>query len=102
MNLERVKAHARIRTSRSWPARPVRSMLWWLLKPYFQALADELEDRIARLERQVGLPSESAGPPDHDGLALEIDGLRKDVKAIAHRLAGLEEEAASVAGSERP
>jgi hypothetical protein len=77
-------------------------MMWWLLKPYFQAFADELEDQIARLERPVGLPSESAGAPDHDGLVMEIDGLRKDVKAIAHRLGSLEEEAASDAGSERP
>ncbi len=101
MDLERVKAHARRRTGRRWPAQPVRSLLWRLLKPYFQAFADELEERIDRLERQVNHAVSAADSRDHDGLALEIDGLRKDVKAIAHRLAGLEEEAAIGGGHER-
>lgn len=98
MDLTRVKAHARIATRTARLSQPVRSLLWRLMAPYFQAFAGEIEVRLERLERRIGMQPDAV--EDH-GLALEINGLRKDVRAVAHRLAGIEEELAAAAGDGR-
>jgi FkbM family methyltransferase len=99
MDLDRIKAHGTSTTGTAWMTNPIRRALWWLVAPYFQGATIELDKR-----RQADLAVwREAGAA---AAASQLGGARKDMAALAHRLAGLEdageeEERARLALGER-
>ena len=98
MDLGRIKAHGISTTRTAWLTNPLRAMLWRLTAPFFQGIAQENDQRLKEL---------AVGPDcrEPEGLELlrdevmsavrsQLAGARKDAMAVAHRLSGLEEEAA--------
>ncbi|NMJ40774.1 FkbM family methyltransferase [Roseomonas sp. JC162] len=77
---------------------PIRRILWRLESPYFAALLDEIGTLRAELR---ALPP-SPPPPAPPGPDPDVDGLRKDMMAVAHRLASLEDGLAPPPPAEPP
>ena len=81
----------------AWITNPCRAIVWRLALPYFQGISAEIDqhrDSLAgeidqRLHAELASPRNEADP----AAASRLTGLGKDVVAVAHRLAGLEEEA---------
>ena len=92
MDLGRIKAHGRSSTGKAWLTNPLRSVLWRLTVPYFQGTGAEIEQRLQEIEQRF---REFAADIDQGRVASYLAGARKDTLALAHRLAGLEEEAAT-------
>ena len=84
MDLGRVRAHGISTTGKAWITNPIRSAMWFLVAPYFRGIESEI-DGCLRLQAA----SAQARPIPTAQLA----GMRKDAVAVAHRLAGLEEDA---------
>lgn len=87
IDIEALRARGVSPTMRGKITNPVRRLLWPFIAPYFAALLE----RMAANPHQV-----DARPQDHFGngnareLNLYLDALRKDLGAIAHRLASIE------------
>jgi FkbM family methyltransferase len=101
---------------------PVRRWAWWLVGPYFRGAGREIDanlieidrrlaatdgklgdidSRLAHLVRTAAQPHAAGARDTTDGAIIELvrssvashlAGLRKDASAVAHRLAGIEEE----------
>jgi FkbM family methyltransferase len=120
MDLGRIKAYGRSTTGKAWVTNPLRSVLWWLARPYFQGVGAEIERRrqtesaeieqrrqtesakIEQLWQTEGAKIEQRWQTEQASLRREasavasyVAGARKDAMAVAHRMAGLEEEAAA-------
>jgi FkbM family methyltransferase len=105
MDLGRIRAYGWSRTRKAWVTNPLRGMLWRLLLPFFQGMAAEIERRQSELRGET-----QAIAADLDGrlraelasvaaqassVTARLAGGQKNALALAHRLAGLEEEAAA-------
>ena len=92
MDLGRIKAHGRSSTGKAWLTNPLRSVLWLLTAPYFQGTGAEIEQRLQEIEQRLRGFAAGIGQGRVDSY---LAGARKDTLALAHRLAGLEDEAAT-------
>nr|WP_294523222.1 FkbM family methyltransferase [uncultured Rhodopila sp.] len=90
MDLARIRAFGQSRTRKALLTNPLRAMLWQLILPYFQGIAEDFDRRqnadLASLRQEAA-----------SSVASHLAGARKDAAALAHRLAGLEEEAVALA-----
>ena len=104
MDLSSLSVHGRSTTSTAWVTNPIRRLLWWLVAPYFRGAGNEIAAELAAqratlLENMEG-PLRATLLENMEGslraiLASELGGMRKDTRAIAFRLSGIEEEAAN-------
>jgi len=82
----------------------VRRVIWWLIAPYFRGAQTRIAARIDAVELGIGekllnvvaeVERVAAEAEKRASVRVEsqLGGLRKDASAVAHRIAGLEEEA---------
>ena len=87
VKIETIRQAGVSRSGSRWIANPLRRLIWPVMKHYFAAVLDGMQERARELEsRDQELSAEVAG------LAAEFDGLTKDNLAISHRIASFEEE----------
>lgn len=105
MNLADLSAYGRSSTRTAWVTNPARRVVWWLIAPYFRAAGTEIDRHIAaEIDRHIA--AKAGNPVQFDEqdaanavrliAASQLGGIRKDLTAIAYRLAGLEEESAGI------
>ncbi len=108
MDLGRIKARGISTTRKAWLTNPLRSLVWRLLVPYFEGTSVEIDQRLQafaaedgqRFQRETEIDQQRETEIDQRwqtelaNLRTEMGGTRKDIMAAAHRLAGLEDEAA--------
>ena len=107
MDLGNLSEYGRSRSSTRWATNPVRRVIWWLIAPYFRGaeariaarinavesgVREQFPDVAAEVERVAVEAEKRASAKVESGLG----GLRKDASAVAHRIAGLEEEAGTL------
>ena len=112
MDLDHLATYGRSPTSTAWVTNPVRRVLWWLVAPYFRGAGGEIDrhvghvtaeidnrmrDFVADIDEKQRAGLASLHETVRAAIASQLGGVRKDAMAVAHRLAGLEEEAATVA-----
>jgi FkbM family methyltransferase len=103
MDLGHLAANGRSTTWTAWATNPVRRALWWLAAPYFHGAGVEVGRYVAaeidrHVTAEIDRKSQAALVSTHDAIrtaiSSQLGGVCKDAMAVAHRLAGLEEEAA--------
>ncbi|MFX1802696.1 FkbM family methyltransferase [Paraburkholderia sp. A1RO-5] len=110
MDLGRIRTQGISTTGKAWITNPIRSLLWHFTLPYLQGMASEVDRQQVELkntlqaELSAALVSNTATLKQEASASearllernrVELAGIRKDAMAVAHRLAGLEEEAAA-------
>ncbi len=124
MNQVELRARGVSPALRGWITNPLRRLLWPLHAPYFAALLDEMAE-LRRIAAQLAASAadevryeqlrnqqneQERSRPFHDEMTGEAqadmlrryDALKKDMTAIAHRLASFEEQATDHAASAAP
>ena len=92
MELRRIKGYGGVKSGRAWwIVRPIRSILWRLIHPYFEGMLEVADERLR---------AETAGQRGETiaSFASRFPGVSKDIAAIQHRLASLEESLARIEG----
>jgi hypothetical protein len=110
MDLNSLRARGISPTLRGKLTNPIRRLLWPFNAPYFGALLAEIEALRSEVE---ALRSRNAASPSQAELRqarfarqeiadADVDALRKDLTAIAHRLASLEARGEPAGDAARP
>jgi FkbM family methyltransferase len=107
MDLGQLAAYGRSKTRTGWATNPIRRVLWWLIAPYFRGAGVEIDRYVAAEINKMRDIAAEVGNRMRDvaaeidknsrtivnaAIATQLGGVRKDAMAVAHRLAGLEEE----------
>jgi FkbM family methyltransferase len=107
MDLGHLAAYGRSTTRTAWATNPVRRVLWWLIAPYFLGAGVEIDRNVAaevnkmrdfaaeidkRMRDFAAEIDKNSRNMVNAAIATQLGGVRKDAMAVAHRLAGLEEE----------
>ena len=105
MDFSGLAVYGRSPTRTAWVTNPVRQVAWWLVGPYFRGAGVEIDRKLGVVMRTAEVHSVAGVQQTADGtivdvvrsaVASHLGGLRKDASAVAHRLAGLEEEVAGL------
>jgi FkbM family methyltransferase len=113
MDFGELVAYGRSPTGTAWLTNPVRRIGWWLVGPYFRGAGKEIDEKLVQFDsalRQFGEEARRTSSPGlrdmtegtiaelvRSSVASHFAGLRKDASAVAHRLAGIEEEMGGLA-----
>jgi FkbM family methyltransferase len=94
MDLDRIKSEGKSKTGKAWITNPLRAVLWPLVGPYFNAILQSQRAELVSLRQEMSSTVIAEMRQELSStLTSYLSGVRKEVVAITHRLAGLEEEA---------
>jgi FkbM family methyltransferase len=100
MDLGRLATYGRSPTWTAWVTNPIRRVLWWLVAPYFRGAGVEIDRHVGHVTAEIDNRMRGFVADINEkmraAIASQLGGVRKDAMAVAHRLAGLEEEAATL------